>query len=61
MLHILLLAVFTAAVATLTLALIGFASMLSLACRSGADGRFRLPRLGLSPAAARPERSESGA
>jgi hypothetical protein len=45
MLHILLLTVVTAGVATLTFALMGLASMLSVACRSSADGRFRVPRL----------------
>jgi hypothetical protein len=52
MLHILLLAVFTTGVATLTFALMGLASMLSVACRSSADGRFRVLRPGLFPSAA---------
>lgn len=52
MLHILLLAVFTTGVATLTFALLGLASMLSLAYRSNTTSRFRASWLGLTPSAA---------
>ena len=42
MLRMVLLAVLTAGVATLTFALMGLASMLSVAYRSNAAGRFRV-------------------